>query len=144
MPTITRSALVPYRPAQMFRLVNDVEQYPEFLAWCTGARVLERSAAEMVAEIRVRLGGIEQRFATRNTLSEPDSIAMALVSGPFRELGGEWSFQRLGPGSKVELRLEFELRSRLLHGPFSNGFARVAERLVADFCTRADDVYGAR
>ena len=33
---------VPYRPEQMFDLVADVGQYPQFLPWCVGARVRSR------------------------------------------------------------------------------------------------------
>jgi ribosome-associated toxin RatA of RatAB toxin-antitoxin module len=34
MPRITRSALVMFSAEQMFRLVNDVDAYPEFLPVC--------------------------------------------------------------------------------------------------------------
>ncbi len=144
MPTITRSALVPYAPAQMFRLVNDVEKYPEFLNWCVDAVVLERAPESLVAELTVRLAGVEQRFATRNALDEPRRISMRLVRGPFRELGGEWSFRGLGEGTKVALSLQFEFANPLLDGAFGNGFAGVAGHLVADFCDRAEVLYGRR
>ena len=29
----------PYRPEQLFELINAVDHYPEFIPWCTGARV---------------------------------------------------------------------------------------------------------
>ena len=41
MPRITRSALVMFSAEQMFRLVNDVHAYPEFLPGCVGSRVHE-------------------------------------------------------------------------------------------------------
>ncbi len=142
MLVISRSALVPYSPDEMYRLVNGVEDYPQFLNWCVGARILECSGREMVAALRVRVAGIEKEFSTRNLLNEPHGIDLALVRGPFRKLLGQWSFQGLGTeGSKVALSLEFEFAGRVLDGAFRRGFSRVVERLVADFCTRAAQIY---
>ena len=39
MQKVTRSALVPYAPEEMFSLVADIESYPGFLPWCSGASV---------------------------------------------------------------------------------------------------------
>ena len=40
MREVRRSALLPFTPPQMYGLVADVERYPEFLPWCTSARIL--------------------------------------------------------------------------------------------------------
>ena len=53
MPTIKRSALVPYLPAEMFALVDDVKSYPQFLPWCIGARIRSRRDTEMVADLTI-------------------------------------------------------------------------------------------
>jgi ribosome-associated toxin RatA of RatAB toxin-antitoxin module len=37
MRVINRSAIVPYSAPQMYRLVEDVESYPDFLPWCSAA-----------------------------------------------------------------------------------------------------------
>ena len=44
MPTHAEQRILPYTPDQMFALVADIERYPEFLPWCVGARVRDRSA----------------------------------------------------------------------------------------------------
>jgi ribosome-associated toxin RatA of RatAB toxin-antitoxin module len=36
MREMHRSALVPYSAEQMFDLIERVEDYPQFLPWCTG------------------------------------------------------------------------------------------------------------
>ena len=43
MPTVRKSVIVPHRAAAMFDLVDDVERYPEFLPWCAGTELLERT-----------------------------------------------------------------------------------------------------
>lgn len=140
---IARSALVTHSADNMYRLVHDVVDYPAFLSWCTGAEIHEQGPELQVASLEVLVGGVRQRFTTRNRLQRGELLTMSLVDGPFRRLSGEWRFEPLGDaGSKVSLALSFEVSSRFMAGAFSRGFARVADRLVKDFSLRADAVYG--
>lgn len=140
---IERSALVGYAPRRMFDLVRDVNSYPQFLSWCSDASVTEESGETQVATLEISLAGLKQRFTTRNTLAPPSRIGMELESGPFRHLDGAWTFDPVGEdGCRVTLRLTFAVASRVLAGALEKGFARVADRLVDDFCRRAESVYG--
>lgn len=143
MAIVERSALVHYQPVQMFELVNEVDRYHEFLKWCRHSEILEQEEGSMVARIGVRLAGLERSFITRNQFDSAERIGIELVEGPFQDLQGEWRFTPLGTeGCKISLRLQFEFSSQMLSGAFRHGFANVANRLVTDFCTRADVVYG--
>lgn len=140
---ISRTALVLYSAADMYRLVHDVPSYPEFLSWCAAAEVLEQDAGQQLAALTVSVGGFQQRFTTRNRLEPGRALSMQLVDGPFRALSGAWSFTTLADlGSKVHLELGFELDSSLVAVAFARGFAHVADRMVRDFCARAEQVYG--
>ena len=46
MREVRRSALLPYAVQQVYGLVADVERYPEFLPWCTDARILAIEGVE--------------------------------------------------------------------------------------------------
>jgi len=141
---ITRTALVLHPARDMYQLVQDVGSYPDFLSWCTHARVLEQSAELQLARLDVSIGGLKQSFTTRNRLVPGELLTLSLVDGPFRHLAGEWRFDSLtAQGSKVSLCLSFEFSSSLLSSAFRRGFARVADKLVLDFSRRADQVYGA-
>jgi len=140
---IARSALVPHSALDMYRLVHDVSAYPDFLSWCSGAELHEQTPELQVASLDILVGGVSSRFTTRNRLERGERLVMALVDGPFRQLSGEWRFEPLGQdGSKIALELAFEVSSRFMKGAFSQGFSRVADRLVKDFSQRADAVYG--
>jgi ribosome-associated toxin RatA of RatAB toxin-antitoxin module len=126
----------------MFRLVQDVPAYPQFLTWCSEARVLEQTAEHQVATLVVRLSGMTQAFTTHNRFTPGERLTLALVDGPFRHLSGEWAFQQLGAeGSKITLSLNFDFSSKMLSSAFRRGFTHIADRLVNEFCKRADDVY---
>jgi ribosome-associated toxin RatA of RatAB toxin-antitoxin module len=143
MRSVSRSALVPYTAGQMYALVADVESYPDFLPWCSGAEVLERGENHVVGRVEMRRAGLRKSFTTRNVLREGESIGMELVGGPFRHLEGEWRFEALGDaGSKVTLSLDFEFDSRALDALLGVFFEETLNSLVGAFTDRADSIYG--
>lgn len=140
---IKRTALVLHSAIDMFRLVQDVPSYPQFLSWCVSTEVHEQTGEEQLASLRIRLGGVEQTFTTRNRFVPGERLALSLVDGPFSHLSGEWKFKPLGEdGSKVSLLLSFDFSSTVLSSTFRRGFVHIADKLVYDFGRRADDVYG--
>jgi ribosome-associated toxin RatA of RatAB toxin-antitoxin module len=138
MREVKRSALVNRPPAELFALINDIESYPQFLPWCTHARVLSRSPTEIVATIGVRQGGLQGEFTTRNTLEPDRRIDMSLVSGPFRTLEGEWRLLPIDPeGCRVELTMRLAFSHRLTALLFEPKFAATIGSLVDAFVARA-------
>ena len=140
---IKRSTLVMHPAMDMFRLVQDVPAYPDFLTWCLRSEVHEQSAEHQLASLVIRVSGMTQTFTTRNRFVPGERLTLSLVDGPFQHLSGEWLFEQLGAeGSKVSLLLSFDFSSRVLSSAFRRGFTHVADRLVGEFSNRADDVYG--
>jgi ribosome-associated toxin RatA of RatAB toxin-antitoxin module len=140
---IKRTALVLHSTMDMFRLVQDVPAYPEFLSWCVSTEVHEQTPEHQLASLVVKVSGITQTFTTRNRFVPGERLTLSLVDGPFKHLSGEWLFDQLGDdGSKVTLVLSFDFSSRVLSSAFRRGFTRIADRLVHEFSKRADDVYG--
>lgn len=142
MPTVNKSALVPYSAEQMFELVNDIESYPMFLPWCRSARVLAREGDEVRAAIEIAKGRVQKTFETRNRLQRPERIELQLVKGPFSKLHGVWLFQPLREDAcKVSLDLEFDFANLLMRATVGPVFNRIADTMVDSFCKRAERVY---
>lgn len=138
MREVKRSALVNQPPARVFGLINDIDSYPQFLPWCTHARVLSRSPQEIVATIGVRQGGLSGEFTTCNKLSSDRRIDMQLVSGPFRTLEGQWLLSPIeAHGCRVELNMRFAFKSRMTGLLFDALFAQTVGSLVDAFVQRA-------
>ena len=139
---IERSALVAYSAMDMFQLVADVPAYPQFLSWCTATMVHEQDSVMQKASLTVVVAGIRQHFTTMNALRSGERVEMRLLEGPFRSLQGEWSFAQLGEdGCKISLELDFEMNAGPMASVFGKGFGKIADRLVEDFCKRAEMVY---
>jgi len=143
MHRISKSAIVPYTPQQMFELVNNINDYSQFLNWCDSSSILNQSDSQITASVEINKGGIKQSFSTLNTLTPYNSIKMELIQGPFDELSGEWRFEALGDNaSKVYLNLQFEFKSMLIDMTLSPIFKNIANSQLDAFVSRAKVVYG--
>jgi ribosome-associated toxin RatA of RatAB toxin-antitoxin module len=135
---IRRNAIVRQSAQRMFDLVNDVESYPRRFSWCSGAQVVSREPAALVAKLDLRVAGMTLDFTTRNTLDPPHRISMQLAAGPFRELRGAWEFAALGEdGCKVSLALDFDYAGSFMAPVMRAGFEKLADRMVDEFCREA-------
>lgn len=141
---VKRTALVPFTDAQMYALVDAVEDYPQFLPWCADTVVYERGATSLHASIGVGLAGLTMRFATRNTLQPPERMTLELTDGPFDSLHGVWTFAPLGgSGCEVGLSMEFEFSSRAQDLLFGAAFEKICSELIDAFVKRAHTLYAA-
>lgn len=145
MKTVTKSVLIWYSPADMYRLVTDVDQYPRFLPWCDRARVVSLDESGMLAEISIAFAGIHQTFTTRNQHVPDRQVAIQLVNGPFSRLDGEWNFLPVGDGAeracRVELTLHYGFSSVVLSKLVGPVFDKIADSMVEAFIQRAKQVY---
>jgi ribosome-associated toxin RatA of RatAB toxin-antitoxin module len=141
MREVKRSALIAEAPARMYQLINDVERYPEFVPYCTAARVSSRKGNEMVATLNIKRGPLNAEFTTRNLLEPDKRVLMQFVSGPFRVLEGLWTLTPLGDlGCRVELEMRFEFANRVAGALFEPLFENTAASLVDAFVKRAREV----
>jgi ribosome-associated toxin RatA of RatAB toxin-antitoxin module len=144
MPSIRRSALLPYTAQQVYDLVNDVEAYPQYMEGCVGARILAHSEGRMEARLDLSRGGISQSFTTLNRLRANEAIELTLREGPFDRFAGHWRFQSLGESAcKVSLELDFSVRNGLVGMAAGRLFERVTNNLVDAVARRAQHLYGA-
>lgn len=138
MREVKRSALVARPPGEVYALINDIESYPQFVPWCTSARIESRSPEAIVATLGVRRGPLRAEFTTRNLLDPPRSVRMQLVRGPFRTLEGLWLLHPIGgAGTRIELILRFEFTSSFSGLIFDPLFEETAASLVEAFVQRA-------
>ncbi len=145
MAAVHKTVFLGYSAEQMFDLVATVEDYPKFLPWCGGVKVIERSDDTLVANLAISFHGVRQSFTTRNHNTRPTQMTMKLVDGPFKVMDGTWTFKALrADACKVEFDLRYEFSSMLLEGIIGPVFSMIANSMVDSFCKRADTVYGGK
>jgi coenzyme Q-binding protein COQ10 len=146
MPSHREHCDSPYRPEQLFDMVMDVEQYPEFLPWCRAARILETHEDHILAELVVSFKGLTESYVSRITprpaLTMPE-ISVDLVRGPFKTLTNHWRFEgHEDGGTRIHFFIEFQFKSRLLNALIGSLFTRAQEKMIRAFSARADALYG--
>ncbi|WP_027009114.1 type II toxin-antitoxin system RatA family toxin [Conchiformibius kuhniae] len=142
--TVRKSMLVLHRAEDMFRLVDEVEHYPDFLPWYGKTEIISRSDSELQARLHIDYMGLSQSFATRNHNTPPHEIRMNLLEGPFKTLEGHWRFLPVGDDAcQVEFVLRYEavgLLARLI----SPVFGVICAKLVEAFVKEADKRHAGR
>ena len=142
MRQVDRSALVPFSPEQMFALVEDIERYPEFVPWVASAKLVERTATEVIGRLEMHRSGMRETFTTRNVLQPPHQMDLSLVDGPFKTLEGRWKFEPIADrGTRIGLSIRFEFANPMLSLLLSNSFEKSCGQLVDAFVARARSVY---
>lgn len=143
MAVVEKSILIERTAAQMFELVDRVEDYPNFLPWCGGTELLERTDSKTAARIHINYHGLKAHFATENAKDAPRQMSIRLREGPFRSMDGGWRFTPLGETAcKVEFRLQYEFSSRILEKALGPVFHHIANTFVESFVKRAQQLYG--
>lgn len=141
MREVRRSALLPYAPHEVYSLVTDVERYPEFLPWCTAARVVADEGELVTVTLWLSSGFARASFTTRNRLDPGRSVTMRLVEGPFEHLEGRWDFAAIGEaGTRADLRVAFATRGLVGALALGPAFEEACNQLVDAFARRARQV----
>ncbi len=150
MPTHAEKRAMPYSPEQLFKLVAEVDRYPEFLPWCIAARLKSREGDLAVWDLVIGFRMIRERFTSRVTMTPASEgkgarIDVSYADGPFRYLNNHWIFDRQPDGTTViDFFVDFEFRSKLLQSIMGVLFNEAVKRMVAAFEGRAKQLYGSQ
>ena len=147
MPTHSETRHLPYTAQQMYDLVADVAQYPQFLPWCSAARVRsvvpEGESEVMAADLVISFKVFRERFGSRVVLWPADKkIETEYLDGPFKYMISHWEFVDKDSGCDVSFFVDFEFKNAVLQGIIGLVFNEAMQRIVRAFETRAADLYG--
>jgi len=125
----------------MFDVVMDIEAYPEFLPWVSGAKVLSQKDGAFTAELIADFAGLKKSFSTVDRFVKNECVEIRLLDGPFRFLESFWSFEQISDVScKVHFSIEFEFKHALLAVVATPIFTTACKTMVHAFEQRACDM----
>ena len=131
----------------MYDLVADVARYPEFLPWCSAARVKsvvpDGTKEIMTADLVISFKVFRERFTSRVELAADDlKIDTEYLDGPFRYMKSNWTFRDVNGGCEVSFFVDFAFRNVILQKMIGVVFNEAMQRIVRAFEDRAADLYG--
>ena len=147
MPTHSETRPLPYTAQQMYDLVADVAKYPEFLPWCSAARIRRTYQAGdgkvMEADLVISFKVFRERFGSRVTLFDAQKrIDTEYLDGPFKYMRSDWQFEDTDQGCNVSFHVDFEFKNAVLQGIIGVVFNEAMHRIVRAFEQRAAVLYG--
>lgn len=142
MPQVKQTAVMPYRPEDVYLLVNDIESYPDFLPWCSNATITAQDEDSLSATLALSLGSIKQVFTTRNMMQYGKRIDMRLVEGPFKHLYGYWLFSAADNEQccHIELSLDYEFENSLIQYLVSGLLDKALHKMMDAFVNRLHNI----
>jgi coenzyme Q-binding protein COQ10 len=141
--------LAPFTAAQMQALVADVASYPRFVPWTKAARIWGRRESgagrdDFSAEVIVGYKAFRARFATSVAVDTGgQTIATALIEGPFKALMCLWRFADSPGGCLIEVAIDFEFSERVLQSLLEANMDKAVTRLMEAFTAEAKKRYAA-
>ncbi len=146
MPTHSEKRQMPYKAEQMYDLVADIAKYPEFLPWCTGARIRSEreidGSSVVDADLIISFKMFRERFTSRVTLHPEDhKIEVEYLDGPFKYLINYWHFVPSETGCTADFHVDFEFKSKVLQALIGVVFGEAMRRIVKAFEDRAKALY---
>ena len=148
MPVHSETRKLPYSADQMYDLVADISAYPQFLPWCSAARlrsnVLGSSSEILEADLVISFKVFRERFGSRVTLWPADlKIDTEYLDGPFKYMVSNWAFRNVEGGCEVTFFVDFEFKNAILQGIIGVVFNEAMQRVVRAFERRAADLFKA-
>lgn len=141
--------VIHHKAKDLFDLILAVDRYPDFLPWCSAARILEKNDNYLIADLVVSFTGFRERYRSKvNIIYPSDSnnftheVIVEMIEGPFDRLHNHWKITKITEDScKVDFEIAFSFNSTILNKIISIVFEKAFAKMVEAFEKRADEVY---
>lgn len=138
MPQLRERKVLPYRAEDLFKLVLDVEKYPEFLPWATKARVYKREETSFLADLTIGYKLLSETYTSRVIFENSHKIHVEYVEGPFKRMTTTWGFEATqDTHTLVDFHIDFAFRSSVFSAILDSFFHEASRRLLSAFEDRA-------
>lgn len=122
----------------IFSVIANIENYPKFLPWCVGARIIEtRKLSDITfqkAELVIVFKSFKESFLSNIKLDRNNwAIYISSNTKPFKSLKGCWIIQEKQNNCEVSFELQFEFKSIILEKIIGFVFFKAVKTIVKAF-----------
>lgn len=141
MPRHEEQSTLGYSADELFAVVADVQDYPLFVPWCSGARIHRADEHTIIADLVIGFGPFQESFTSEVTLDRPRQVLVRAVDGPLEHLTNSWTFTPVVDRTEVDFMIDFQFRSDLLDHVATQMFHTAATRMMSAFESRVHLVH---
>ena len=127
----------------LYKIVLDIEKYPEFIPWCNKIIIKSKSKNELLADMIVSYKYFLPQTFTSHVYFNSNKLLINTnyVKGPLKDLKTQWYFEKLEENkTKILFNIKFEFQ-KFLHQKLAEFFFDLIENQMVDsFKKRADEI----
>ena len=143
MKSSKQEIIINHRAKDLYKIVLDIEKYPDYIPWCKKIIIRTRSKNEMLADMIVCYRYFLPQTFTSHVMFDSNKLLINTnyIKGPLKDLSTEWLFKKLEiKKTKIIFIIKFEFQ-RLLHQKMAELFFGLIEnKMIDSFKKRADEI----
>ena len=131
-----------YNSLDLYKIVLDIEKYPEFIPWCEASRIIENKNNIIIADLLIRYKYFNEKFRSFVKYNKNDlKISVEYTEGPLKTLFTNWKFNEINKKKTlVEFEIDFEFKFNPLQLLINNFYKVVENKMIQAFEKRANDI----
>jgi len=148
VPSLSEQILIPHDADDLYDMVRDIRQYPDFIKWIKRMDVSqetdENGIYSCVGGVYVRFKGFDEEFTSHVKAHHTNRrVDATLLRGPFSHMVNRWHFNQVEPNrTRVHFYIDYEFKNPVL-GLLARTNSRLAvDRIMSAFRVEADRRFG--
>ena len=132
-----------YKSLDLFKIVLDIEKYPEYIPWCSNIEIIENLKGEIKAIMIVNYKIFPtQKFISKVSYNyDKQIIKTKYVDGPLKDLYTVWKFKQINSiKSKVIFNVGFEFKNFFHQKLAELFFPLIKDKMIDSFVKRAKNI----
>ena len=146
MPKASVKKFIECKKEQLIDLVLDIEKYPEFVPFCTDAKVYEKKEKDnlllIVGDLTIGKGPFKDTYKSDVKYNKKeDSIFVTNLDGPLKHLENTWHFKEKNNVTEILFKVDFELKNEFLNIVITKSFQFAIDKIAEAFQKRAEELF---
>ena len=139
MPGSSQQKILNYNAKDLYKLVLDIEKYPDFLPWCMDSRIIRDNKSKIIADLVIQYKYFNGTFRSFVNYNNKDlTISIKYTEGALKTLYTNWAFIKL---KKYLTLIKFDVELRFKFIPFNKLLDRfyesIEDKIIINFEKRA-------
>ena len=96
MKTSKQEVIINHPAKSIYKIVLDIEKYPEFIPWCSTVRIRSKKLNNIIADLLVKYSFFQKTF-TSNVKYDSNKLIIDVfyIEGPLKNLQTQWKFEKI-------------------------------------------------
>ena len=142
MPSSYKEKILPYNSLDLFKIVIDIEKYPEFIPWCSASRIIQNNNDLIIADLVIRYRNFGDTFRSFVNYDKKNLIIEVKYSeGPLENLNTLWKFDTINRNKTLlKFQIDFEFKFMPFTKIIESFYVNLEDKMILAFEERANNI----